>query len=380
MNIPGRHLAIVAPIATAIFLILVTSCSSMSIQYSKINPSEEPRFPTAETPTSEAIFETDRISIYRILEFSSKLSQFSLDDRYLATTPDNNLISVLKFPSLERVVDLIIPRSGLNGSNAIAFSQDNSLIAVGGLENRVDLLNMGTGSLIDSLNTDEVFPQPVSVSDLFFLPGEQKVIIASNKDNGGIALWSYSSHDSSRYFSKPVNSISDHACEDRIVASSWPTGIRLETDNPIILLNLETYQFTDIQLNGVVGSDVQFFSSCSKIAAIIDGVVYIIDIRDSTFTDLRDLIGDAVAVRMDVSQGGLLAILTSEAYSFPSDTIFGPYVEADARYVLSLVNLEANEIIDHIPLVGVTDIDLTADGAYLVVASHSRPVTIWRIH
>jgi WD40 repeat protein len=379
-RIHSRLSVIVTLMATAITFVLVGSCSSNTGLSSPITNTEVLPAPTPSTADLETTTEYNRVSIYQALGNKSSLAQLSLDDQYLAVTPDNNIVWVLKFPSLEHVIDISIPSSGLNYTYAIAFSHDNSFIATGGFEDRVDLFNMETGSIISSIDTEEIFPQSVSISDLIFLPGDQKLIIASNRDNGGIATWSFASHESSRYFSKPVNAIADFACEDRIVASSWPTGIRLETDQPLILLDLDTYQFTEIQVNGVVGSDVQFFDSCSKIAAIVDGVVYIIDMMDSTVTGLGALLGDALAVRMDVSQEGLLVVLASESYSFPSDTIIGPYFESDARYVLSLVDLAATEIIDQIPLVGVTDIDLTADGAYLVIASYSQPVTIWRIN
>lgn len=387
------YLAILRIISVLVifFSLFVSSCSHLSLHYTEVNPTEELKHAPTEMNQSEIFilptgtdvsiphFDSDRVSNYQTLEYRSTLVQLSIDGQFLATNPDNNLIRVLKFPSLELLVDLTIPRAAVNGTQAIAFSHDNQLIAVGGLENRVDLFNLDTGSIIDSLYTEDVFSVPVMVSDLMFLPGDQNLIFASNNDNGGIASWSYTVHESSRYLTKPVQAISDIVCEDQIAALSWPTGNILETYQPLILFNLESFQFVDIQLNGVVGSSVQYFDSCSKIAAIIDGVVYVIDISDSTFIDLQDILGDELAVRLDVSSDGLLAVLTSESYLFPSDTIYDPFYKPEAKYVLSLIDVDTLEVFAQIPLFGITDIDITLDGSYLVIASLSQPLTIWKI-
>jgi WD40 repeat protein len=335
-----------------------------------------------ETPSSIIPSSSPSTEILRQLvsiDLPSRIVRFSKGGSWLALTPDNNNVLVIDPISGETIQQLDIQSAGENGTNAIDFSQDARFIATGGLEQRVDVFELETGTLVASLDTNNVFKSSVMIYDLIFDPRDDALIIASNWDLGGIAVWDFSKGTSSLIFTKPVNSITFDPSSSLVGLATWPTGITLETEVPIVLLDIHSGTFQEVPLTGVVGFDIKFESSLSQFYMAVDGDLYIADMENKKVIK-KDYDIKGAIIKLDVSQNGTLAILSSDDYLYPRDAIFGRFVRPSVEYQISLINIIQDAVFASFDVVGVSDFDLSPDGSLLAVADMKKGVSIWEIN
>jgi hypothetical protein len=111
----------------------------------------------------------------------------------------------------------------------------------------------------------------------------------------------------------------------------------------------------------------------------VDGDLYIADMENKKVIK-KDYDIKGAIIKLDVSQNGTLAILSSDDYLYPRDAIFGRFVRPSVEYQISLINIIQDAVFASFDVVGVSDFDLSPDGSLLAVADMKKGVSIWEIN
>ena len=349
-------------------------------------PTREPSPPAnTPTPTLPRLREALRFERY------GRLVKYSPDGRSLAVVPDLPPIELISARTGDTEATFEVPDgiTGMGGSQALAFSPDGGVLAIGGREARVDVWLTQDSSLLASVELSTLFDYDpmdwfATVSDLAFVD-QHTLLVSAWEDTGGLVMWDPITGHHTQVFRKPVIDMAALPRTDLVALATQPVGLFAESDAPVVVFDLTARRirlalFEDDPATRPPGGyppsafSVSVSPDGRLLAAVVEFRLRLWDLvenREIPFLTPEGLLFNQVRF----SPAGRLAAVTSTR----GNCINWIWVTDDAICALSIWDTATWTVLAQVDAPGVTTIDFSPDGTELASGGWDQVIHIWEV-